>query len=905
MLRNGLERERNGNGRLCRPILERERNGETVPIVKSVLVVTQLEAHFRLGFLRDLTHSEHGQEQSNEIDGSNNNQKLKFWREMTNCGCPEKHCICLDCGSTFLTAEGAAHHEEKHWHPGRHWLPQLTRRARDVGRRGPARFAIGGVVHGAAAADAAADAATADADSSSDDERIQDSDDDGESDVELELSDTVAAPAAAAAAQAAVARATPAAGARAAAGIHGDLDALPDLEMPSRKRAATTDAAIFIADDDDKGFLGTMNRDPDFYKHIVVSKDKKRWSCKFCYATAVEADWPLTYGKTSRINEHIETKMHQKSKDGMRQASFTFVPELDQAHFEALLVDAIIECNLPFSIGEKPAFRKLVMAGKERSKLKIMSRQKVSQAVSTRYDQVKARVSAAIARKRLHLSFDLWSDPTGRGWLGVNGHFFNDDLKLLNVCLVFKYLPKTDTDTKHTGERIYDVLTTEIKMLAGDDPIAEIDFKRFSTVVVDGGSNVGKAARMLVGKEGSRRCVSHALQLVLKYATGTIKEIAEAVSASNYMASRSKISQHFAGQVGRFSTGTKTRWNSYLRLADQIYKARKSLALYSQNDDRESAKFDVQFDVLARGGFAVLHDVCKLLMPLMAIAIEEEGERYITSSFVIPRLNSALDAIKAMFTLNKLQPPPPPGPGPAQGFVNPAVVRRWEAPMTALFDAYLKPFFGDELLLTATLLDSRCGIQSLPSSLLPVAAAALKNRLIKVHARLSVEHALAVERWRHEQESDREVPLGGALPQDRALNHNVAAARAAQVQDHVHTAEMLDDLFGGGAPGQSVTAGGPIPTFRSVDEEMAVLKQLPRLAGTADPMQLYRKESKHKLVLATEVAIDVLAAPAGEAPVERDFSVATHVLGKSRFRLKPASLEQLVFSKRNSKSMNL
>jgi hypothetical protein len=80
--------------------------------------------------------------------------------------------------------------------------------------------------------------------------------------------------------------------------------------------------------------------------------------------------------------------------------------------------------------------------------------------------------------------------------------------------------------------------------------------------------------------------------------------------------------------------------------------------------------------------------------------------------------------------------------------------------------------------------------------------------------------------------------------------------------------------------------------------------RLPRLTEAGDPMQVYNRHSPFNLVLARVVAIDVLAAPAGEAPVERDFSVATHVLGKSRQSMKPARLEQIVFTKRNSMALN-
>jgi hypothetical protein len=135
----------------------------------------------------------------------------------------------------------------------------------------------------------------------------------------------------------------------------------------------------------------------------------------------------------------------------------------------------------------------------------------------------------------------------------------------------------------------------------------------------------------------------------------------------------------------------------------------------------------------------------------------------------------------------------------------------------------------------------------------------------------------------------------------------VAAARSAQVQQHVHDADLLGRLFGGGIGvnnDELLAQGGPTPNFRSVDDEMQKLAKLPKLPTTGDAMQVYRKDSPFNLTLAREVALDVLAAPAGEAPVERDFSVATHVLGKSRLSMAPKRLEQLVFSKRNSKALN-
>jgi hypothetical protein len=112
---------------------------------------------------------------------------------------------------------------------------------------------------------------------------------------------------------------------------------------------------------------------------------------------------------------------------------------------------------------------------------------------------------------------------------------------------------------------------------------------------------------------------------------------------------------------------------------------------------------------------------------------------------------------------------------------------------------------------------------------------------------------------------------------------------------------------------QPAVAGGgvgvilqpPSAAFRSVQEELSILKQLPRLAQTADAMHYYRKDSPFKLELARRVALEVFSVPAGEAPVERDFSIAAAVVGKSRRSLAPAQLERLlVFAKKNTRSLN-
>ena len=138
----------------------------------------------------------------------------------------------------------------------------------------------------------------------------------------------------------------------------------------------------------------------------------------------------------------------------------------------------------------------------------------------------------------------MWWDESGRGYLAATGHFFDKKMHLRSPLLMMKYVPKNEDDSRHTGERLERVLRDELTCLYG-----ESFFDRVRCAVVDGGSNVTKAARLLVGAPRARRCVMHAIQLFIKYSLSTIKKIAVAVAAANYMAMRSNQSQHFAGFV--------------------------------------------------------------------------------------------------------------------------------------------------------------------------------------------------------------------------------------------------------------------------------------------------------------------------------------------------------------------
>jgi hypothetical protein len=191
------------------------------------------------------------------------------------------------------------------------------------------------------------------------------------------------------------------------------------------------------------------------------------------------------------------------------------------------------------------------------------------------------------------------------GYVGVTAHYFDKNFKLQSPMMMLKYLPKTGSgdDARHTAARICSVIEDELSTIAGK-PLRQL----IASATVDGASNVTAAARLLVGADKARRCVSHSLSLFMQYmlTSKPMKNVAIAISAANYMARFSKLSQHFAAQVGKIDTAVITRWYSHMHTALKVYNLRRELAAYNENNERDKSKFDEHFEVLnANNGFKV------------------------------------------------------------------------------------------------------------------------------------------------------------------------------------------------------------------------------------------------------------------------------------------------------------
>ena len=275
-----------------------------------------------------------------------------------------------------------------------------------------------------------------------------------------------------------------------------------------------------------------------------------------------------------------------------------------------------------------------------------------------------------------------------------------------------------------------------------------------------------------------------------------------------------------------------------------------------------------------------------LLTPLMRIMIDEEAEKYITSSAIVPRLLHEKNEIETMFAAARQEG--------QTIFLKAERVQRWQLTLDKLYDAYVLPFTADEEFLAATMLDRRWGTESLPPGSLRAAGAALRARLEAHHDVLELARVRAVQEEEHRR---------AALP-DNAAGSAVREAQA-RVQQHAHDAAELARALG--VPRDEQREGPVLPpaTFREVNDEIAVLLRLPKLKMNANAMVYYKLDAPQKLDLARRVARELLSLPAGEAAPERDFSVALRLLGLSRHSLTPEKLGELVFIKKNKVVLGL
>lgn len=199
-----------------------------------------------------------------------------------------------------------------------------------------------------------------------------------------------------------------------------------------------------------------------YFEFSSVEKNRMNGLCKLCHRNYKDLNGIysnfLKHLKRKHLCEYQEsfvrsdddlsddidnTKDHPTSNDS---------PHVDSKQSRiglSITKNLIVKCNLPFSIIENPAFREFI---KEcYPKWQPISAKKLKSDITTSF---KTRIDRVIgdALERVHsltLTIDCWSDRRSRGFLGITGHFIDEQMLPQAYLIDFVRLK-----SPHTGENI-------------------------------------------------------------------------------------------------------------------------------------------------------------------------------------------------------------------------------------------------------------------------------------------------------------------------------------------------------------------------------------------------------------------------------------------------------------------
>ena len=110
----------------------------------------------------------------------------------------------------------------------------------------------------------------------------------------------------------------------------------------------------------------------------------------------------------------------------------------------------------PFTEVEHPAFReKIKYVNPAAEALLTSSGDTIRHHIVKIYQEEIKTVTGVIskARSRIHLSFDIWSSPNGKAYLGIEAYWMAKRMQPMHALLGFKPLTST-----HTGQNIGDIV---------------------------------------------------------------------------------------------------------------------------------------------------------------------------------------------------------------------------------------------------------------------------------------------------------------------------------------------------------------------------------------------------------------------------------------------------------------
>nr|XP_018911921.1 PREDICTED: zinc finger BED domain-containing protein 1-like [Bemisia tabaci] len=300
------------------------------------------------------------------------------------------------------------------------------------------------------------------------------------------------------------------------------------------------------------------------------------------------------------------------------------------------LTDAIVymvaKDNLPFRSVEGVGFRKVMHVAAPH--YKVPDRKKIAKLIEAKYETLRTKIQKVIdTLKIISLTTDIWQEEyTSKSYISLTGHYIDTNSgEMISVVLGAEPL-----DSNHTAAYIVEVL---------DKILSEwsIPRSKIGGCAADNGANIACAVKDMFGERRYIPCFSHTLNLAVCDSLEGIVEIQILVKRVKSAVTFCKKNVNAADMVRKSQVekgvpevdalkviqSVDTRWNSLLDMLERFL-------LLSEHINAVFIRFDRVTEVFGSSDLALLREVVKLLQPCKEATVDLGGQKYATTSSVIP-----------------------------------------------------------------------------------------------------------------------------------------------------------------------------------------------------------------------------------------------------------------------------
>ncbi|KAL3979504.1 carboxypeptidase N regulatory subunit [Sarotherodon galilaeus] len=254
--------------------------------------------------------------------------------------------------------------------------------------------------------------------------------------------------------------------------------------------------------------------------------------------------------------------------------------------------------------------------------------QAVKVMVEARYQEMKEKAKASVEKATaVSLTSDMWTSINTEAYLAVTCHFVDESSTLNTVVLGVQYFPNA-----HTAENIAQVKGSLMAEWAITDKV--------TCLVTDGAANMGACARELRLKHAI--CIAHTLNLVVKKALDQTPELSDIRAKSRkivgYFRSSttakerlSVVQEQLRKPQLKLIQEVETRWNNTYNMLQRLFEQREPVGA-------ALASLTTDIPPMSSEEFGIISECLVVLAPFNDATTELSQEKRVSGSKVIPLL---------------------------------------------------------------------------------------------------------------------------------------------------------------------------------------------------------------------------------------------------------------------------